>query len=246
MRTAFLAVLCVVLPTAALASTAEMHLDTPYINLGDELSLQRGAKYFVNYCLSCHAVGLMRYGRMGTDLGLTEQQVKENLMFTAEKMGETMTTVMRPEDAQRWFGAAPPDLSLIVRARGADWLYTYLRTFYLDASRPFGVNNLVFPDVAMPHVLWKLQGLLKPVYQTHTDAQGHEERVIERLELAQPGVLSPQAYDDLVRDLVNFLVYAGEPAKMQRQEMGIWVLLYLAVFGVVAYAMKREYWKDVH
>ena len=245
MRRALLVVLCVVLPTAALASAEGVHLDTPYINLGDELSLQRGAKYFVNYCLSCHAAGLMRYGRMGADLGLTDTQVKESLMFTAEKVGETMTTAMRPEDAQHWFGVAPPDLSLIARARGADWLYTYLRTFYLDGSRPFGVNNLVFPDVAMPHVLWKLQGLLKPVYQTHA-AEGHEERVIERLELAQPGVLSPEAYDDMVRDLVNFLVYVGEPAKMQRQEMGIWVLLYLAVFGVVAYAMKREYWKDVH
>jgi ubiquinol-cytochrome c reductase cytochrome c1 subunit len=246
MRRAFLALLCVVLPTAALASSEGVHLDTPYINLDDEASLQRGTKYFVNYCLSCHSAGLMRYGRMGADLGLTDQQVKENLMFTAEKVGETMATAMRAEDAQRWFGVTPPDLSLIARARGADWLYTYLRTFYLDEARPFGVNNLVFPDAAMPHVLWKLQGLLKPVYRTHTNTEGHEERVIERLEQAQPGVLSPEQYDGVVRDLVNFMVYMGEPAKMQRQEVGIWVLLYLAVFGIVAYAMKREYWKDVH
>jgi ubiquinol-cytochrome c reductase cytochrome c1 subunit len=245
MKRALIAVLFVVLP--AVSSAAEhAHLDKAPINPGDQASLQRGAKYFVNYCLSCHSARYMRYSRLGQDLGLTEAQVEQNLMFAAEKIGEPMTTVMKPEDAERWFGVAPPDLTVIARSRGVDWLYTYLRTYYQDESRPFGVNNLVFKDVAMPHVLVELQGLLAPVYETVANAEGHTEKVIERLEVVRPGKLKPEQYDRVVADLVNFLAYLGEPAKQARQHTGVWVLLYLVVFGVVAYAMKKEYWKDVH
>jgi ubiquinol-cytochrome c reductase cytochrome c1 subunit len=233
-------------PVLAFASEAHMELDSANVDLGNIASLQRGAKYFVNYCLSCHSAQYMRFNRVGHDLGLTDEQLRENLMFAAEKVGETMTVAMRPNDAVQWFGVAPPDLSVIARARGVDWLYTYLRTFYLDGTRPFGVNNLVFKDTAMPACLAELQGWQKPVYKTFKNAEGVEEKVVERLELVRPGEMSPEQYDRAVRDLVSFLAYVGEPAKLERQRVGPWVLLYLGVFLLVAYAMKREYWKDVH
>ncbi len=231
-------------PVFSMAST-EVHLDKARINLHDKASLQRGAKYFVNYCLSCHSARYMRYNRLMQDLDLTKAQVEQNLMFAAEKVGETMEVAMDPEMAEKWFGVAPPDLSVIARSRGVDWLYTYLRSFYLDPSRPFGVNNLVFKDVAMPHVLWELQGWQRPVYKTVVH-EGHEEKVIEGLELVEPGRMDEEAYDQAVRDLVAYLAYMGEPAQLERQRIGVWVLLYLAVFWAFAYLLKREYWKDVH
>jgi ubiquinol-cytochrome c reductase cytochrome c1 subunit len=246
MRKILFALLLVVSPVLAMASEEGAALDHANIDLGDTAALQRGAKYFVNYCLSCHSAKYMRFERVGRDLGLSDQQLRQNLMFVAEKVGETMTVAMRPEDGVRWFGVAPPDLSVIARARGSDWLYTYLRTFYLDDARPFGVNNLVFKDTAMPAVLAELQGFQKPVYKTFKNAEGTQEKVVEKLELARPGKMSPQQYDRAVRDLVTFLTYVGEPAKLERQRVGAWVLLYLLVFLGVAYAMKREYWKDVH
>jgi ubiquinol-cytochrome c reductase cytochrome c1 subunit len=249
MRRTAIALLFAVLPLLSFAAEHGVQLDKAPVNLGDKDSLMRGAKYFVNYCLSCHSAKFMRYSRMATDLGLSEDEVKQNLMFAAEKVGETMTVAMRPGDAIHWLGVAPPDLSVIARARGADWLYTYLRTFYLDESRPFGVNNLVFKDVAMPHVLWELQGLMKPVYMTETNAEGQPEKVIEKLEPADPASATPdkqRQYDLVVGDLVNFLVYMGEPAKPERQHLGLWVLFYLVIFLIVAYALKKEYWKDVH
>jgi ubiquinol-cytochrome c reductase cytochrome c1 subunit len=249
MRRTVIALLLTALPvTAALASEGGAQLEKAPINLGDGASLQRGAKYFVNYCSGCHSAKYMRYSRLAHDLGLTEAQVEQNLMFTAEKIGEPMTTAMKAEDGERWFGVVPPDLSVIARSRGVDWLYTYLRAFYQDEdkNRRFGVNNLVFKDVAMPHVLVELQGLQVPVYKTVSNAEGHTEKVIERLEQVQPGALTPEQYDRVVADLVNFLAYVGEPAKPVRQQTGIWVLLYLAIFGVLAYALKKEYWKDVH
>jgi len=233
-------------PVLALAGGGGVKLDKADIDLHDQDSLRRGAKLFVNYCLSCHSAAYMRYNRMGQDLGLTDAQVKENLMFAAEKVGETMTIAMPAEDAKRWFGTKVPDLSVVARARGADWLYSYLRGFHLDSSRPWGVNNSVFKDVGMPHVLWELEGLKKPVYEVRKNHEGEEEKHIVGFEMVQPGKLSRAEYDLAVRDLVNFMVYLGEPAKLVRYKIGLWVLLYLAILFVVAYALKKEYWKDVH
>ena len=198
----------------------------------DIAGLQHGAKIFVNYCLNCHGASAMRYNRL-QDLDLTDAQIKDNLMFTADKIGEPMAIAMRRADAKKWFGAAPPDLSVIARARGADWLYTYLRSFYRDENRPTGWNNVVFPNVGMPHALWELQGR-------------QEMGPNEHLQLVKPGKLSAEEYDGLVADLVGYLVYMGEPVGVFRKQLGVVVLMALAVLFVFAYALKKEYWKDVH
>jgi ubiquinol-cytochrome c reductase cytochrome c1 subunit len=237
--------LLTIVPVLSLAAEGEIHLDQANIDPDNQQSLQRGARLFVNYCLSCHSADLMRYERMGQDLGIPEPLVAENLMFTGGKVGDLMTVATNPEDAVAWFGTVPPDLSVTARARGVDWLYTYLRSFYLDPSRPTGVNNLVFPDVGMPDVLWELQGWQKPVITTVKDPDGTERKVIA-LELEQPGKLSPQEFDRAVRDLVNFMAYMAEPAKHEREQLGVKVILFLLVFLVVAYLMKKEFWKDVH
>jgi len=218
----------------AMAASGPVHLDEVEIDITDQASLQRGAQTFVNYCLSCHQASFMRYSRMAKDLGLSDEQVKENLMFASDKIGDTMTVAMRAEDAQKWFGVTPPDLSVISRAKGTDWLYTYLRTFYLDDSRPMGTNNVAFTDVGMPHVLWEQQG-----YLAHNDEHGD-------LTTASEGKLSTHEYNVLVADLVNFLAYIGEPSKLQRLALAKWVLLYLALFFFIAYPLKKAYWKDVH
>ncbi len=218
-----------------------VHLDDADIDLSDQASLQRGARLFVNYCLSCHSAKFQRFNRTGKDLGLTDQEVKENLMFVTDKIGDTMTIAMPPAEAEVWFGTPPPDLSVIARARGSDWLYTYLRGFYLDDSRPFGVNNVVFKDVGMPHVLSQLQGLQKAVFQEHEG-----QKVFEKFEQVTPGTMSPEEFDGAMRDLTAFLTYVGEPIQMERRAMGKWVLLFIAVFFVLAYLLKKEYWKDVH
>jgi ubiquinol-cytochrome c reductase cytochrome c1 subunit len=237
--------LLLLLPALAGATGGGGHLDKANIDLTSKHSLQKGAKLFVNYCLSCHAAAYQRYNRMASDLGLTEQQVIDNLMFAAEKIGEPMTVAMSRQDGKNWFGAPPPDLTLVSRSRGPDWLYTYLRTFYLDESRPFGVNNLVFPSVGMPHVLWELQGWQKPVYKT-VEHEGKERQVIDHLELVEPGTMTPAEYDKAITDLVNFMTYMGEPVKLERQALGIKVLLFLLVLLVITYLLKKEYWKDVH
>ena len=227
-------------PVLAFASEASIHLDKAPVNLADQDSLQRGARVFVNYCLNCHSAGSMRYSRL-QDLGLTEDQIKENLLFAAEKPGETMKVGMTKADAKAWFGATPPDLSVIARSRGADWLYTYLRSFYRDGTRPTGWNNVVFDKVGMPHVMWSLQGEMAPQYKKEG-----EHEVIERLELAKPGSVTLAEYDAMVGDLVNYLVWMGEPAQVQRKQLGLIVLAFLAVFFVVAYYLKKEFWKDIH
>ncbi len=224
-------------PLLAFASGAELHLDHAPDHARDFAALQTGAKVFVNYCLNCHSASYMRYNRL-QDLGLTEAQIKDNLMFASDKVGETMTIAMQRADAKAWFGAAPPDLTVIARARasefgsGADWLYTYLRGFYRDDSRPTGWNNVVFANVGMPHVLWELQG----------------DQVMdgEHLKLVKPGKLSPEKYDEMVGDLVAYLDYMGEPVSEFRKRLGVVVLIALAVIFVFAYALKREYWKDIH
>lgn len=225
-------------PILAFASGAELHLDHAPDRSNDKAALQNGAKIFVNYCLNCHSASYMRYGRL-KDIGLTDQQIKDNLLFTADKVGEPMRIAMRRADARAWFGAAPPDLTVIARARGsefgsgADWLYTYLRTFYRDEERPTGWNNVVFENVGMPHVLWELQG---------DQVMGEDHK----LKLVRPGQLTPQKYDDMVADLVGFLQYMGEPAANTRKSLGWVVLIYLGVLLVFAYALKRNYWKDIH
>lgn len=230
--------LLLALPAVAFASEEALHLDHAPVNLHDQESLQRGARVFVNYCLSCHAASYMRYNRM-QDFGLTEQQIKDNLMFTAEKIGEPMRVAARTDEQKKWFGAAPPDLTIIARARGsadgsgADWLYTYLRQFYRDDNRPTGWNNVVFENVGMPHILWELQGQ-QVMNKDH------------KLELAVPGKLSPKDYDKAVSDLVGFMVWMGEPMQEQRKSLGWIVLAFLAVLFVFAYKLKKEYWKDIH
>ena len=218
----------------------------------NKASLQRGARLFVNYCMSCHSAGYHRYTHLARDLYLSEKQVQENLIFTTDehgvptKPGELMVVPMTEKYAKEAFGTVPPNLSLVSRVRGASWLYSYLKGFYLDESRePIGVNNTVFPDVGMPHVLWELQGFQIPVYKTEA-RNGKEIRSIERLEIAVPGEQSPEEYAVTAADLVNFLVYLGEPARLERQRLGIWIVLFLVVFTIIAYFLKREYWRDVH
>jgi len=246
MKKQLLAILLLVSPAFALASSGDIHLDHANIDPTNKDSLQRGAKIFVNYCMGCHSAKYQRYNRLARDLGISEEDVMENLMFTGEKTGDQMDISMTSAMGKKWFGAAPPDLTLVARVRGNDWLYTYLRTFYQDDSRPFGVNNQVFDNVGMPNVLWQLQGVQKAVYETVTDDEGHEHQVLERLELAEAGTQSAEDFDRTVRDLVNFLAYMGEPIKLERQSLGIKVMLFLLLFFVVAYLLKKEYWKDVH
>lgn len=248
MKKMIFAMMLAVLPMAATAAGGGVHLDQAPIDLTDKASLQRGAKLFTNYCLSCHSAKYMRYKRVAEDLGLTEEQVEENLMFGGpdQKIGDTMQVAMPVAQSEKWLGVAPPDLSVVARARGTDWLYTYLRSFYLDESRPFGVNNTVFPDVGMPHVLWELEGLKKPVYATAEGPDGEEKKVIEGFEYVTEGEMAPAEYDKAMADLVAFMEYMGEPVKLERQRLGVWVLLFLAVLFVLSYLLKKEYWKDVH
>jgi ubiquinol-cytochrome c reductase cytochrome c1 subunit len=244
--------LLLLLALPGLALTAPAHaagpavaLDRAPINLNDDASLQRGARVFVNYCLNCHSAGYMRYSRM-EDIGLNEAQIKDNLLFASDKPGELMRIAMRVDEAKEWFGAAPPDLSVITRSRGSDWVYTYLRGFYRDDSRATGWNNTVFANVGMPHAMHDLQGQLAPVYRVETDAAGVEHAVIERMQLVKPGSLTLAEYDALVGDLVNYMTWMGEPARTQRMNLGLAVLLFLGVFYVIAFYLKKEFWKDVH
>ena len=233
--------LLVLASTAAMASS-EVRLMQARIDIDDDESLQRGARTFVNYCLSCHSASYMRYNRVAKDLKIPESIVKSNLMFTTDKIGNGMRVAMRDADSERWFGVTPPDLSVIARARGEDWLYTFLLSFYLDPKSPTGVNNLVFKDTAMPHVLWQLQGWQRPI---HSEGHGGEGTV-KHLELDSEGVLDENEYEHTVRDLVNFMVYMAEPVQRLRLRMGKGVLIFLGLFIILTYALKREYWRDIH
>jgi len=237
-------ILLMMVSTSALAAGGgpSMHMD---VDLSNETSLQRGAKTFVNYCLSCHSAAYMRYNRMGEDIGISDDVLKTNFMFGTDKVGDTMKIAMAASDAKNFFGVTPPDLSVIARSRGSDWLYSYFKTFYVDKSRPFGVNNLTFKDVGMPHVLWKLQGIQRLTEPDHTDGVHHISSY-EDLELITPGSQTEEEYDQTVRDLVNFLVYVGEPIKLKRKKIGVWVMLYLFIFAIITYLLKKEYWRDVH
>ncbi len=208
-------------------------------------SLQRGARDFMNYCSGCHSLKYLRFNRLGTDLKIPESELAANLMFTSDKTFDTINSAM-PKDSEAWFGKQPPDLSLIARARGTDYLYSYMKGFYVDKTRPWGVNNLYLPSAAMPDVLAQLQGLQKPVFKNVPDEHGSARMVLVGVESMTPGALKPEEYDQFVRDIVNFLDYAGEPVKDKRQSMGVFVTLFLLVFFVFAYLLKKEYWKDVH
>ena len=209
----------------------------------DRASLQRGAQLYMNYCAGCHSLKYLRYSRMADDLGLTEEEVMTNLNFTGAKFGEQIQTSMTQEHAQAAFGKMPPDLSLIARVHGSDWIYTYLKSFYLDESRPVGWNNTLFPNVSMPNPLWELQGLQHAVLGGK-DAAG--EAHVERLELRTAGTHDAESFNQSVRDITAFLEYAGEPAALKRQSMGVWVVLFLAVFTFLTWMLKKEYWRDVH
>jgi ubiquinol-cytochrome c reductase cytochrome c1 subunit len=238
-----LLLLLLLFPLGVPAAGEEMKLHRAPIDPQDVVSLQRGAKVFVNYCLNCHSAENMRYQRL-SDLGLTEAQIRDNLMFASDKVGDTMTVAMRRKDAKAWFGVAPPDLTVIARSRGADWLYTYLRTFYRDDNRDTGWNNLAFPNVGMPHVLHELQGA--QVLKVEEQKSEHGTESVRTLALQTPGKLSPQEYDQLTADLVNYLVFMGEPAHLARQRIGYAVLIFLGVLFIPVYLLKKDYWKDVH
>ena len=220
-------------------------LDRVEVSLRDKVSLQNGAKLFVNYCMSCHSAKYMRYNRMAADLEIPEDLVESQMIFTGGKIADSMTTTMTAKQGEEWFGVAPPDLSLIGKLRDPDWIYTYLRTFYLDESTTSGWNNRVFPQVAMPHVLYELQGIQHASKTIETDSHGNQHEVID-LELVRPGKMSVEEYDHAMRDLTNFLYYMAEPARMVRVDYGIWVMLFLVVLGTLAFLLKKEYWRDVH
>ena len=212
-------------------------------DLDDKASLQRGAALYMNYCSGCHSLKYVRYARIGEDLGLTEDQVQANLNFTGAKIGDHVISPMTAEMGVAAFGKAPPDLSVIARVRGSDWIYTYLKSFYLDESRPLGWNNKLFPNASMPNPLWELQGIQQPVYGKKTDAG---EMPVEGFTISQPGTQNAEQFDQTVRDITAFLEYAGEPAAVKRQSIGVWAILFLAFFTFMAWLLKKEYWRDVH
>lgn len=241
------------LVTGAQASGGDLVLDKfPKERVSDLAALQNGAKLFVNYCLNCHAAAFMRFNRL-KDIGLTEQQIKDNLLFPTDKVGDVMKVSLNPRDAKEWFGATPPDLTLVARSRashsgtGADYLYTYLRTFYRDDARPTGWNNLVFPNVGMPHVLWELQGVREAKFVEEADPHDANKKVhrFDGFEQVTPGKLSPQEYDSAMADLVAYLQWMAEPMQIQRTRIGVGVLIFLAIFTFIAWRLNAAYWKDV-
>lgn len=262
MKSAILVLLCAVLPGLAQAGGAGPKPDKVSVDLSDKESLQRGARIFVNYCLSCHSASYMRYNRMGEDLGIPENLLVENLLFIPDakgvlKPGSLMKSNMSAEAAKAAFSSVPPDLTLVSRSRGPDWFYTYMRSFYRDAKAPSGWNNTMFPGVSMPHVLSDMQGQQRAVYRTDKHESeivkdGKKQKkvtetvVFDRFELERAGSQTPEQYDAAMRDLTAFMVYLGEPAKLVRYRLGILVLVFLAIFLVVAVLLEKEYWKDVH
>lgn len=242
------------LVVGASANEGGIHWDKfPENKMSDVASLQNGAKVFVNYCLNCHNAGFMRYNRL-RDIGLTEDQIKKNLMFATDKVGDTMKVALDPKQAKDWFGGVPPDLTVIARSRadigkgsGADYLYTYLRTYYRDDTKATGWNNMAYPNVAMPNVLWELQGQRTANFEEAKDphAEGKTTHSFAGFEQITPGTLSPQQFDETVGDLVAYLQWMGEPAQGQRVRLGVWVLLFLVVFTVIAWRLNAAFWKDI-
>ena len=247
----FLISLCLVLGVAmpAFAATDMMPLDKAPNKLNDLSALQNGAKIFVNYCLNCHAAAYMRFNRL-KDIGLTDKQIKDNLLFTTDKVGDTMKISMDAKQGKDWFGGNPPDLTVIARSRsgqggtGADYLYTYLRTYYRDDTKATGWNNLAFPNVGMPHVLWELQGQRRPVYK-EVMQHGHPTPVFAGWQQITPGKMTAVEYDTAVADLVNYMQWMSEPAQTTRVQIGVWVMLFLLIFMVIAWRLNASYWKDI-
>ncbi len=233
----------ILLAVFSLAAYAEGDVDLQQANIDpeDRASIIHGAKHFVKYCLGCHSIKHIRYQRIAKDFGLDDKKVLAEVAPQGATIYEQMHTAMNAHDGTKWFGVQPPDLSLIARSRGVDWLNTYLRSFYSDPAKPLGTNNLVFKDVGMPNVFWQLQGEQKPEFITVNN-----HKVIDKLTLASPGTVSEQEFDTMINDLVNFLAYVGEPVKLERERMGKYVLFYLLLFVVIAYLLKKEYWQDVH
>ncbi len=239
-------------PTLVFANVGGFPLDHAPDRSTDMAALQNGAKLFVNYCLNCHSASSMRYNRL-KDIGLSEDQIRNNLLFTGEKVGDLMKTTLTSQDAKAWFGAVPPDLSVIARARasdagsGADWIYTYLRTYYKDDARPTGWNNMVFPNVGMPHALWELQGVrsVKFVEEKDPHDAGKVEHKFAGFEQVKPGKLSANDYDAAVADLVGYLQWMGEPAQNTRKRLGVWVLLFLGAFFVLSWRLNASFWKNI-
>lgn len=233
------------LPGLVLAAGGGFPLDKAEYDLSDKASLQRGAATFMNYCAGCHSTQYQRYNRVAADIGIPEELMRENLVFTGAKIGDLMKSAMSEKDAARWFGAPPPDLTLVARVRGADWIYTYLRSFYVDETRPFGVNNAVFPSVGMPHVLEPLQGTPRAKFETHT-LDGVEMQQVVSIKSDGNGEMNNEEYDQTVLDLVNFLVYSAEPVQQERERMGFWVLGFIVIFFIFTVLLKKEFWRDVH
>lgn len=244
MKRIILTLTFLLLPTLGFAAGGGVPLQKAYNDIRNTASLQNGAKLYMNYCAGCHSLNFMRYQRVADDLGLSKEQIQMLIFDPNKKIGDMMTTAMNPDDAEGWFGKAPPDLSVIARSRGTDWLYSYMISFYADESRPTGMNNLYFADVGMPHVMWDIQGMQKAVYHTETGADGHEHKVFSHLEPEDPD--KNEAYKAQVLDLVNFLEYVGEPAKVQRLDLGWKVILFLFFMAILAFWMKKEFWRDVH
>lgn len=236
--------------TGAHASEGGFAWDKAPNNTNDVAALQNGAKLFVNYCLNCHSAAYMRYNRL-KDIGLTDQQIKGNLLFATDKVGETMKSAIDPKQAKDWFGANPPDLTVIARSRsgasgtGADYLYTYMRTFYRDPAKATGWNNMAYPNVAMPHVLWELQGERRPVYAELDEHGGHKESVFKGWEQLTPGAMTTLQYDQAMGDLVGYLQWMAEPAQNTRVRVGVWVLIFLLILTFISWRLTAAYWKDV-
>ncbi|WP_017937203.1 cytochrome c1 [Zestomonas thermotolerans] len=259
MKKQIAALVFALLPAFSFGAATGYPLDKVDIDLTDKAALQDGARTFANYCMGCHSAKFQRYERVANDLGIPEEIMMENLVFTGAKIGDHMSIGMKPEDAKVWFGAAPPDLTLVARVRGTDWLYTYLRTFYEDPNRPLGANNKVFPNVGMPNVLVGLQGRQyigckqvqvvedgKKQFDPLTGAPITHEACDQLVVEPNTGSLSEAEFDEKVKNLVTFLAYSANPVKLESQRIGTYVLLYLAFLFVFAYLLKREYWKDVH
>ena len=226
------------------AAGAKVGLEPANIDPGNVKSLQRGAGHFMNYCSGCHSAKYVRYSTIGKDLELTDDELIDNLMFNAEKTFETINVNMPPEAAARWFGVAPPDISLLARSRGADYIYNFLKGFYVDPDHPNGTNNTVLAGTAMPHVLWELQGFQNAVFKEET-VDGVTKSTFVEFEPFIPGSLNAEEYDEFVRDVTNFLVYVAEPIRSERRTIGVWVLIYLLVLLIIARMLYKEIWKDV-
>lgn len=244
MRKFVLILLATLVSGSALAAGGYANLMDAKVDVSDEASLQRGAQLFANNCMGCHAAKFVRWNALPEELGVSMELIEENLIWDSSyEAGDVMNAAMRPEDGSSWFGAAPPDLSLTARSRGADWVYTYLNSFYVDPDASIGWNNTLLQNASMPHVLWQLQGVPEPVYE---EQSGTMKVADIRLPEAQQGSMTPAEYEQATRDITNFMAFMAEPVRAKRQELGVWVIGFLLIFTILAYFMKREYWRDVH